>query len=254
MHVKKIITLAALTLAGAAVMAQTCIITNETLTQIGSHDTFGGELQNDSGVDILFHEFRVAFLDDDNDVVETKTAAGCLRSLQDGASDFFSVASTLPAADTDMALARLANFAEDPDFTIGQTADGDIAIDDVAAVRTGASLTVSGTITNSDDDSLDEPVVCAVVYNEDGRVVVTGKDTAIADLDEGDSEPFSIAITVPNDESDVDHVDVWADGLESGTPSEPVSELDVSVALATPTPGTSTSTPEPATPTATPTP
>lgn len=247
---KRLVPLALLGAVALASVAATCVVRNESLTEIDGRDTFAGELHNDSGVDILFHEYRVSFLDEDLDLLETRTAQGCLRSLQDGAVDFFSAASTEDADDTEIALGRLANFAEDPDFEIGQVEDSDIAFTAVTAARVAGTLTVAGTITNNDSDELEDPAVCAVVYNNDGRVVTTAKDSDINSLDEGESDAFAITIKVPDDADLVDEVDVWADGLEDGVPVEPASSvgLDVSIGTAVPT---STAT---AVPTSTPTP
>jgi hypothetical protein len=249
---KRLIPLALLGAVAAIALGATCTIRNESLNKIGDHDTFAGELENESGVDILNHKMQVTFLNDSLAVVETRTIDGCLRSLQDGASDFFSVASTLPAADTDVALARLAGLQEDPSFEIGTTEQANIAISDVTATRSGASLAVSGTVKNNDGDDLDDTIVCIVVYNDDDRVVTTVKDMSPGDLSVDESSAFSATIAVPEAASAVDHVDIWVDGLEDDTPTGPISSKDHAVAAATGTPtttGTATSTP-----TATPTP
>ncbi len=252
---KRLLPLGVLAAAGLAAMAQTCIITNESFNLIGEHDTFAGEIQNDSGVNILHHRIRVAFLEDgNNSVVQTTTVDGCLRSLQDGASDFFSAASSQAAGETDFALARLANFSEDPGFEVGDTVPGDVSFTALGAMLTGESLTVEGTITNDDDDTLEEPAACVVVYNDDGDIVVTGKDTTVNDLDEDENDTFSVTVDVPEDAT-LDHVDVWVDGLEDNTPTDPVVSDNIEVEGSTATPGTTTatSTPTPA-PTDTPTP
>jgi hypothetical protein len=232
---------------GMAAMAQTCIVTNESLTTIDGNDAFAGELQNDSGVNILQHRYRIAFLNSNGAVVETLTVDGCLRSLPDGGSNFFSATSRLPDETTAIALARLANLAEDPNFKVGTTENGDIVLSDVTAERDGTTLTVEGTITNEDDDELEDPVVCTVVWNDDGRVVTTGKDTTIDDLDEAESADFSMDIPVPDDDDLVDEVDVLADGLEDGVPVEPGSEEDIAVGVAPAGTATPTNTATPTT-------
>ncbi|MEX2224888.1 MAG: FxLYD domain-containing protein [Dehalococcoidia bacterium] len=240
---KRILALGIFAAIGLAAMAQTCIVTNESLTTIDDNDVFAGELQNDSGVNILQHRYRIAFLNSNGAVVQSFTVDGCLRSLPDGGSDFFSATSSLPDESTTIGLARLANLAEDPNFTVGTVENGDIVLSDVTAERDGTTLTVEGTVTNEDDDELEEPVVCAVVWNEDGRVVTTGKDTTIDDLAENESAQFSIDIAVPDDDDQVNEVDVWADGLEDDVPVEPGSEEDIAVGDAgTPAP-TNTATP-----------
>jgi len=248
---RRLLAIGIIGLAGIAVMAQTCIVTNEALTTVDDRDVFAGEMQNDSGVDILQHRYRVAFLNSNGAVVETQTVDGCLRSLPDGGSDFFSATSSQPDESTTIGLARLANLAEDPNFKVGTVENGDIVLSDVTATRTGGTLTVEGTLTNDNNDTLEDPIVCVVVWNEDGRVITTGKDSSIDDLDEGESEDVSIEIPVPDDADQVNEVDVWADGLEDGVPVEPGSEEDVAVAE-TPA-GTSTPTAT-ASPTATPAP
>ena len=239
---KRLLPVGVLAAAGLAAMAQTCIITNESFNQIGTHDTFAGEIQNDSGVNILHHRIRVAFLDDsDNSLVQTTTVDGCLRSLQDGASDFFSAASTASASDTDFALARLANWDEDPGFEVGDTVPGDLAFSGVTAVLSGTSLTVEGTLTNNDEDTLEDPVACIVLYNDDGDIVTTGKDQTINDLDEDEDDTFSVTVNVPED-ADLDHADVWSDGLVDGTPVEPQASDNIDVDVSTATPGTTSPT------------
>lgn len=252
---KRIAATVLLGMAALAAFAGTCVLTNFTLTTIGAHDTFGGELRNDSGVNVLQHRFVVAFVDANGNVVEQRIVDGCLRSIQDGESDFFSASSSADSSVTTAALARLANFAEDPDFTIGTTKSSDITITVTSIVRVDTELTITGTIKNNDSTELVDPVVCAVVYNDDDQVVVTDKDASLSDLDTDESDGFSITITVPDSTSTVDHVDVWADGLAGSSDGKPVDPEantgnDVTVQTETPTP-TATAT---STPTATPTP
>ena len=106
---KKLIAAAVFGLAGLAAFAGTCTITRISLVNTdGTHDTFGGQLDNSSGVNILQHNFLVSFLDSGNNVVETMTVAGCTRSIQDGTSGFFSATSSRPASETNVGLARIA--------------------------------------------------------------------------------------------------------------------------------------------------
>ncbi|MEX2224889.1 MAG: FxLYD domain-containing protein [Dehalococcoidia bacterium] len=255
---RRIVGVALLAAIALAATAATCVVTHESLTTIGEHDTFAGEMENDSGVDILNHRFRVAFLNSNGAVVETVSVEGCLRSLQDGGSDFFSAASRLPASMTAIGLARMANAAEDPSFSIGEVEDGAIVINEVTAVRVGTTLTIEGTITNNDDDTLEDPVVCATVWNDENRVITTKKVGNIDDLAKGEASTFTIAITVPDSSKLVHQVDVWADGLEDDDPVEPSSLGDVVVTVVAPTAtatATVTGTPATSTPvnTATPT-
>jgi hypothetical protein len=251
---RRYLALAVVAVAGFAAFAATCTVSNTSFTDINGHDTFAGELHNDSGVDMLAHKFRVSFIDSDNNLVEVSTTSGCLRSLQNGASDFFSVRANSASATTKFGLARLANLAEDPDFTVGQTADGDASITDITATRTGMTLTVTGTIKNNDSDTLVDPAACVVVRDNDGNVVIVGKDDGINNLDENETDTFSVTLTVPDDVDVIDHVDVYVDGLDGSTgaaPIAPESVLDTGVTEQTPT---ATGTPPTNTPTATDTP
>jgi hypothetical protein len=234
-------------------VAATCVVTHESLTTIGDNDTFAGELRNDSGVDILQHKFRVAFLNSNGAVIESRTVDGCLRSLQAGESDFFAVSSNQPHQATTIGLARLANLAEDPNFKVGRVEEGDIDVHETTASREATTLTVEGKITNHDSDTLEDPAVCVVVWNEDDRVITTANQTNIDDLDKDETFDFSLEIDVPDDTDDVDHVDVWADGLEDDDPVSPGSQKNIDVteiATATPTvTSTATATATPVTPT-----
>ena len=237
---KRVIPLALLGIVALAAIAATCTIQNESLTKIGEHDTFGGELHNDSGVDILAHRIRVSFLNSNNAVVETRTIQGCLRSMQDGTANFFSVASALDSGETNIALARMANLEEDPGFKIGGTVQGNVEVSGVTVTRTGTSIVITGTIKNVDGDALDDPAACVVVYNDDDRVVVVGRD-ALADLAVDASGNFEVTLTVPDNNDLVDHVNIWVDGLEGGTPTGPESSTGhgvtvVATATTTPTP------------------
>jgi hypothetical protein len=245
---KRILALALVAVAGVAAMAQTCIVSNEFFTEIDGHDSYGAELHNDSGVDILSHEFRVSFVNSNGAIVEFLPVDGCLRSLQDGAVDFYSATSSLPADRSTVALSRMANFDEDPDFSIGAVDASDIAISNVSATRNGETLTVTGTVTNNENDDLEEPAACAVVYNNDDRVVTTAKDASLVDLADTESDTFSLTIPVPDDSDLVDHVDIWVDGLNASIPVEPKSSEGHDVAIGTVTPAPTN------TPTATPTP
>ncbi len=259
MHLKKLIVAAVFGLAGLAAFAGTCTVTHISLVETdGTHDTFGGQIDNGSGVNILNHNFLVAFLDANNNLVETKTVPGCLRSMQDGTSDFFSATSTELSSNTKVGLARL---AFDSAFKVGGVADGDVSLSDIEVSRNGETLSITGTIKNNDNDTLVDPAVCIVVRDSDDNVLITGKDTSINDLDEDETDTFSVAITVPDDET-ADTVDVWVDGLDGSSddaPIAPASDLNNAVgeSTATPTgtPATSTPTGTPATetPTATPT-
>lgn len=241
---------------GVLAFAGTCTFQNTGFNEIDGEDVFAGEIVNDTGVDFLESEIAVAFLNDDNDLIDTQQVEPCLRSFQDGATNFFSANSDADEDDTDYALARLAT---DSSLEQGTVASGDLELTALTVERDadGETLRVEGTIENNDNDEAEDPNVCAVVYDEDGNVLVVGKDDDIADLDEDESASFSISITVPDDSDLVDEVDVWIDGYEDDTPVEPVGygSYDVDICDATPTAtltptSTATST---ATPTETPT-
>jgi hypothetical protein len=247
---KKLIAAAVFGLAGLMAFAGTCTITHISLVETdGTHDTFGGQLDNNSGVDILQHNFVVSFLDGDLQVVETKVVDGCLRSVQDGETDFFSLTSTKASSNTLIGLARI---AFDSDFKVGTVADGDVTISDISVLRDGDELTVTGKIKNNDGDDLIDAAACIVVRDNDGNVLITGKDD-VGDINTDATKTFSVTITVPDDDT-ADSVDVWVDGLDgssSDDPIAPASDLDNSVVEGTPTPTTATATPTSTTPTAT---
>ena len=230
---KKLLIVSAL-LAATAVAA-TCTVINVTLTTIGANDTFGGELKNDSGVNILEHNILVAFFNGSNELQETKNATVCLRSLPNGKSNYFSARSNRPAADTVNGLARL-NF--DALFKVGNVAIGNVTISNLRFVRNGTSLTVDGTIRNNDATKLTDPAVCVVVFNTSDSVILVGRNDGIADLNQNSSSNFTLNLTVPDSSSVVDRVDVFVDGFKNDIPIEPKSQINnpVSVCAATAVP------------------
>lgn len=256
---KRLLIAAVFAVAGLAAFAGTCTITHISLTTIGTHDTFAGQLDNNSGVDILQHNFVVAFLDANNNVVEVKTVSGCLRSIQNGKTDFFSAASSASASTTTTGLARL---AFDSTFKVGTVVASDLTISNVNVRRDGDTLRVSGTVKNNSSDTVANAVACIVVFNNAGNVVVTSRanvdDTSLAQNQTGN---FDKSITVPDNAGTVDHVDIYVDGLDgdsNGTPVAPEASKGHNVNIcATPTnTATNTATFTPTTtpsPTATPT-
>jgi hypothetical protein len=228
-------------LAGLAAFAGTCVITRISLVKTdGTHKTFAGQLDNSSGVNILQHNFVVAFLDSGNNVVDTKTVEGCTRSIQDGKSGFFSATSSMPASDTSVGLARI---AFDSTFKVGSVVIGDISISNVTVTRTGTSLVVTGKIKNNASDKLVSPAACIVVRDVDGNVLITGKDDSVSDLSQDATDTFSVTIKVPDDDT-AQTVDIWVDGLDgtsSGAPIAPESNLDNAVKC--PSANTATNTP-----------
>ena len=134
---KKFLVMAVFGLAGLATFAGTCVITRISLVSTdGTHKTFAGQLDNTSGVNILQHNFIIAFLDSANNVVETKTVPGCLRSVQNGNSDYFSAVSTAAASGISTGLARI---AFDGTFKTGTTSSQNVSITNVGANRTTTS-------------------------------------------------------------------------------------------------------------------
>jgi hypothetical protein len=244
--------IAGVLLAGIIGLAGTCRIQNVSLTKIGSHDVYAGEIKNDSGVNILGHNVIVAFLNSSNTVVDTQTVEPCLRSLQNGATDFFSATSDQPAADTSVGLARI---KFDSAFKVGTAATGDVSLSGITTVRENdTDLVVAGTVKNLDSTELTDVVACIVVYSDADKVVLVEKDdTSLSDLSHNESDTFHITVTVPDSTSIVDHVDVWVDGLSDGVAIVPESSTghNVTVRSATDTP-TATRTPT-LTPTPTPT-
>lgn len=245
-------------IAALSAFAGTCVVQNTKLTEIDGDKTLGGELKNDTDVDFLAHKILVAFLDSDNNVLQTKSVDGCLRSLQSGTSDFFSAASTEDPDDVEKTLQRL-------DFTglkVGQTVAGELNYSNIEVTRNEDSLVVTGDIKNDGSNDLEDVRVCVVVRDEDGKVLTTHRSAAF-DLDEDATKAFSETVAVVDDNNDVDTVDLWADGTdpsEDDAPIEPQSDLDntvdecdatpTSTPTGSPTP-TATNTPGAGTPTAT---
>ena len=227
---KKWLALGVLGIAAIAMFAGTCVIVNIRLTEVNGKAVFAGEIQNDSGADFLQHNILVAFIGNSNQLLETKnapTSSLCLRTLLDGGSNYFSATSI---SDFDDVKAGLARLAFDGVLKAGDPEIGDLTISDLVVSREGDTLTVTGTITNDDDDELFDPAVCIVVRDDDGNVVIVGKDSTLSDLDEDDADTFKVTLTVPDDADIVADVDVHVDGLEgsagsSGVPIAPISDV-----------------------------
>ena len=224
---KKFFVMAIFGLAGLASFAGTCTITWISLVSTdGTHKTFAGQLDNTSGVNILQHNFIVAFLDSGNNVVETKSVAGCLRSVQNNQSDYFSAVSTSAASGISTGLARI---AFDSTFRVGTTSAQDVTISAITASRSTTTLTVKGTVKNNSSTKLFAPNACIVVRTSAGNVLITGVDSSMSDLIQNATDTFSVSITVP-DNSSADSVDVWVDGEDSaGNPTTPESDIDTAV-------------------------
>ena len=224
---KKLIMSAVFGIAALAAFAGTCTVTHISLVSTdGSHKTFAGQLDNTSGVNILQHNFVVAFLDSSNNVLQTTTVSGCLRSVQNGKSGFFSATSIASSATVQTGLARI---AFDSSFKVGTTSSQDVTISAVTAGRSGTTLTVKGTVKNNASATLYQPNACIVVRTSAGNVLITGLNTSLADLAQNASTTFTSTITVPND-STAYSVDVWVDGLDSSNnPTTPQSSTGTTV-------------------------
>jgi hypothetical protein len=232
---------------GLAAFAGTCVIRAERVTDVDGDTFYGAEMLNDSGANILNHRFIVAFLDDDGNVLDTKTVDGCLRSLQNGAVNYFSAQSNEDPDDVEVGLSRLSG-----PLTFGEVSEGDLELSDIEVTRNGDQLTVTGTLTNNGNDEVFEAQVCVIVRDDSsgsGRVQRVQLDNNEYDVAEDEDIDFSITTTVNEDEDLTDRIDVVADALdEDDNPVEPVIEDDIDVeecpdaATSTPT-STGTTTP-----------
>jgi hypothetical protein len=210
-------------LAGVMAFAGTCVVKNVSLTKIDGHDVFAGELHNDSGANFLGHKILVAFLDSSGTVVETKNAPTCLRTLQNGEADFFSVASTKSSSVTSVGLARM---LIDSSMKVGDAETGDGTFSNIVITRKNETdLKITGTFKNTDDTKLTVPTICAVVYDQDDNVVVVETDDSLSDLSHNATDTFSIEITVIDESDIIDHVDLYADGEKDDVPIAPISDL-----------------------------
>ncbi len=223
---KKLAAILAIVGLGLAGFAGTCNLLLTSLTQIGTTDTYAGALQNNTGANFLAHKFKVAFVDINGNVIDQRTnVSGCLRSWQNGTSDFFSVASIQPAASTAAAIASL-DYSQP--LTGGTTLATSSTVTSVAASLNSTTLTVTGTLRNNDAVTLVQPNVCAVVYNSSGTILVT-QMSSLADLAISTSANFSLSIAVPGSTISSNTVTVWADGLENNIPTTPISSVSTAV-------------------------
>jgi hypothetical protein len=258
---KKILLLV-LVLAGLSAFGATCVVRNVGQTEIEGDLVYGAEMHNETGLNILNHRFLVGFIDEDGEVINTKNATQCSRTMQANASNFYSADSGVDPDDVDVVLSRM---VIDSGLKLGNALSSDLEISNVTAVRDGDELRVSGTIKNDGNDDYEDVIVCVVVFNSDNDVVIVVLDDKF-DLDGGDTRNFSVSVKVTNDDDDTDHVKVVADAInadEDDQFTKPVSEdEDVANCTAnTPTPtgtiadtATPTNTSTPATATATKTP
>ena len=223
---------AGLVIVGILAFAGTCTIQNISLTLIGSKAVFAAEIHNDTDVDILEHNIAVAFVDNNNSVLETKIVAPCLRTLPAGGVNYFSAQSTYSTTQVKAGLSRL-NF--DSKFKAGTAATGAGTITGLAVNRATTTLTVTGTFKNTDSTTLTNPQACAVVFDDAGNVIIVGLDTSLSDLALNATDTFSIALTVPNSATTVKKVNVYVDGYAGSVPIVPIKSTGNLVNL-TPTP------------------
>lgn len=233
---------------GISAMAATCVVQRVKVTEIDGDAAYGAEMKNDSGADILNHRFAVAFLDDDGRVLQTVTVEGCLRSLQNGSTNYYSAQSNRDFDEVAVGLSRI----QGP-LTFGEIAEGEIDLDDIEATRDEGTLVVTGRVDNTGDVDLEDVRVCIIVRDEDGNVQVVEIDNNEFDLDEGDDATFSVTVEVADDTDDTTTVDVVADATnpdEDDDPISPVIEDDIDIeecddptATATGTPATATASP-----------
>jgi hypothetical protein len=234
-----------LAVAALSSIAATCVVQRVKITEIDNDETvYGAEMHNQTTADTLNHRFRVAFIGNNNQVLETVTVNGCLRSLQAGATNFFSA-----LYDDDDAAVGLSRI-EGP-LTYGDLADGELQLGNIKVTRNGNNLVVTGTVLNNGDDDLEDVRVCIVARDEDDNVQRVQLDGDTPDLNDGQQFSFSVTVRVSDDEDDSTTVDVWVDGLnpdDDDKPIEPDSDLNNEIdecpnPTNTPTPGGPTSTP-----------
>lgn len=211
------------TVLAASLLLAGCVVGHTTLTPIGNSDVFAGDVQNLTKSPILAHNITVEFLDAQGNVVETQSVAGCLRSLQPGATDFFEAKSTtVPSAISD---AR-AKVAVDASIKLGAIGAAVFNISNVQATLSGTNVTVNGNLKNTTGTALTSPKVCVVLRSSSNGVVRVGSQT-LSQISSNGSKTFSVQIAAPP--TSADHVDVWADALVSNVPSKPSSTTNISV-------------------------
>jgi hypothetical protein len=249
-------------LAGLSAFAATCVIRNVGETEIGGDLVYGAEMRNETGLNILNHRFLVGFIDEDGEVINTKNATQCSRTMQANASNYYSADSGVDPDDVGVVLSRM---VIDSGLKLGTALSSDLEITNVVATRNGEDLRVTGRVTNDGNDDYEDVIVCIVVFNDQDDVVIVALEDKF-DLDADDSHDFSVTVEVTDDDDDTDHVLVAADAInadEDDQFTKPVSvseEVDDCTAnTATPTgtiadTATATNTSTPATATATRTP
>ncbi|MEX0751214.1 MAG: FxLYD domain-containing protein [Dehalococcoidia bacterium] len=231
-------------LAGLSAFAATCVIRNVGETEIDGDLVYGAEMRNETTLNMLNHRFLVGFIDDDGEVINTKNATQCSRTMQANASNYYSADSGVDPDDVDVVLSRM---IIDSGLKLGIALASDLEISNVVAVRDGDDVRVTGTVKNDGNDDYEDVIVCIVIFNDQDDVVIVVLEDEF-DLDSDDSQSFSVTVGVTDDDDDSDRVLVVADAVnadENDQFTKPVSQaedVDACTAnTATPT-GTSTAT------------
>lgn len=209
-------------LAGLSAFAATCVIRNVGETEIGGDLVYGAEMRNETGLNILNHRFLVGFIDDDGEVINTKNATQCSRTMQANASNYYSADSGVDPDDVGVVLSRM---VIDSGLKLGTALANDLEFSNITAVRVGDDLRVTGRVTNDGNDDYEDVIVCIVVFNDQDDVVIVALESEF-DLDAGDSQDFSVTVEVTDDDDDTDRVLVVADAKnaeESDQFTKPVS-------------------------------
>jgi hypothetical protein len=230
-----------------AILASGCVLLLSSI-KVGNTFYFAGEIQN-AGVDLFGDNVSTQFLNSSNQTIGAQgTVDACKRAWGAGETNYFEAKTT----DDDVKKV-IGKFKIDGSFGIGEAEAGDYTISNIEINRNGDELTITGTVKNNLNDTVDEVRVCAVVRDENDdiqRVVLD--DLSPADLDEDDTGNFAFnGIDVLDDVDDTDTVDIYVDGLLDNDPTTAEEKLNNNVVEcpdATNTPGagataTSTATP-----------
>lgn len=227
------------TLAIAVVLAATlsgCLVQRASLTRLATNALYAGEIHNFSNGDILGHNLTVDFLDKDGKVLESQTVIPCLRSLQHGATDFFEAQHNDPAHVTTSVRAVV---SLDSTLKSGVVVPAHLTLSSVAATERAGTVTVTGTASNSNPQTIAVPKACAIARSSSGSVLrvvpvaiapplpLGNTQPAVqlgsSDLGPGMSRSFNISFTPPNGGPSIALIDVYADGFQDATPITPVS-------------------------------
>jgi hypothetical protein len=213
-----------------------------TFTEIGNTFYFAGEIKNNTGVDVSGDNVRRQFLNSSNQTIGAEgTVDACKRAWPAGSTNYFEASTT----DDDVKKV-IAKLKLDSSFDINEPSTANLSFSNISILRDGDELTVTGTVKNNDNDEIVDVRVCIVVRNDDDDIVrVLVEDLSPADLDEDEDGDFSFTdVAVLDDDNDTATVDIYADGIIDGDPSEAEEDLNNTIVEGTATP-TATSTPVP---------